>query len=712
MIELQNVCYSVKDGKYDKKILENVSFKLSSYGLVAIIGPSGSGKTTILNLIAKTINVTSGDIVFNDISYNSIKDKEIDNLRKNYLSIVFQDLELLGNLNLKDNIEIACKVKGKTFDLELYKKYLKMLKLDTLENEEVYNLSGGERQRVAILRAIITNPRVILLDEPTSSLDKENTTIIMDFLKSISTNTLIFFSSHNLDMVKEYTNEIIKIENGIIIENNINDKVDNLVELTDEKESKSNNNYIRKKLFYHQGARFLFASILLSISLILLMVPFSVLGFDRYEQLYDIYNNSGYDTYIIENNKRDDFTDPLTQINLSDYDLNTFKYYDDLLDDDILGSNVVINNNIKDYEVVITDYVYEKLEEQNLISNNKITYGTININISNIKKTNYINWYKELNSDERGYYSYFVTDFYQNVYMNEFTLNKIYEQKFGIKAINLNNERFNLLKLRDKPSDNKLYYGLTSLNDGEIIVGAYYLWRTYGDDYNIGECIGKNVIINNREFIIKDVVTAGNASYVYVNDNEFNNIETSLSNLEKISYQISFSIGNKKDFIKLMKEIDRLDYDLETPFSLDANQTLEIIDTVVLVSKIILPIAIILFIASSLYLVISLILGNKNKFGILKSLGMSKGKISLLVGLEVFKSIIIASIISLLCYICLYLFINVDITSVTLFDNFVYKFNYLGMILYLVAMLVVIGLIYLVIIYFFNKKDIKEMLKK
>lgn len=221
MIKFQDVCYCVDDGRNKKDILKNITFTLPSTGLIAITGKSGSGKTTILNLISNTIDKTSGKIIFFDIDYDDIKSK--DSLRLNYISIVFQDLQLLDNLSLLENIKLACLIKNIQFNekKEVFDKYVEMLKLSSLVGEFICNLSGGERQRVAILRAIITEPRVILLDEPTSALDKENAKIVMDFLKEISKDVLVLFSSHDNDMIRLYTSNEIVIDYGEIINNTL-----------------------------------------------------------------------------------------------------------------------------------------------------------------------------------------------------------------------------------------------------------------------------------------------------------------------------------------------------------------------------------------------------------------------------------------------------------------------------------------------------------
>lgn len=301
MIKFNNVCYSVLDGQNTKYILKNITFTLPQQGLIALIGPSGSGKTTILNLICKTIKKTSGSIEFLNINYDDNIENNIDNLRKDYISIVFQDLSLFGDLTLYENIEIACKIKGQNIDKILFDEYLKMLHLENLKDEKVLKISRGEAQRVAILRAIMTKPRLIILDEPTSSLDKENSIIVMDFLKKISDNTLILFSSHDIDLVNKYTSMHLKLEYGEIVENTIINSCECKEDEIVFNKNKIDVNYLKKKIFHSQRLKYIFTSIFLTVSLVLFLIPFTNLTYNEYSYTYKTYSKLNYDTYLIQN---------------------------------------------------------------------------------------------------------------------------------------------------------------------------------------------------------------------------------------------------------------------------------------------------------------------------------------------------------------------------------------------------------------------------
>lgn len=208
---------------------------------------------------------------------------------------------------------------------------------------------------------------------------------------------------------------------------------------------------------------------------------------------------------------------------------------------------------------------------------------------------------------------------------------------------------------------------------------------------------------------IKNIITQGYGTFFYVSDKTYYNIDYDISNLSK---RKAISIKNKDDFIRLLKDVDELEYSLNTPYSSDTMQSLEIVMFLQKISKYVVVIASILFLTSAIYLVYVFFNNNKNRIGIIRSMGVSKRNVGIILGMQVGSIVIISAIISILCYILEYIFINLDIISVTIFDKFMYDFNYLGLISYLLVMILCILIIYLIVIYLFNKKNIKEILNK
>lgn len=233
MIELKEVCkvYKSKSGE-SFKALDNFSYSFLNRGLVGIYGDSGCGKTTLLNLIGGIDTLTSGDILIDNKSLTKFKNKELDAYRNQEIGFIFQDDNLIDNLNVFENVSLALslrKINGKRRK-ELVSESLKEVGILDKEKKYPSELSGGEKQRVTIARALIKKPRIILADEPTGSLDKENSFEIMKILKELSKKYLVIVVSHDENLLNEFSDEIIKIAKGKIVGtktiNKINDEKD------------------------------------------------------------------------------------------------------------------------------------------------------------------------------------------------------------------------------------------------------------------------------------------------------------------------------------------------------------------------------------------------------------------------------------------------------------------------------------------------------
>ena len=233
MIELKEVCkvYKSKSGE-SFKALDNFSYSFLNRGLVGIYGDSGCGKTTLLNLIGGIDTLTSGDILIDNKSLTKFKNKELDAYRNQEIGFIFQDDNLIDNLNVFENVSLALslrKINSKRRK-ELVSESLKEVGILDKEKKYPSELSGGEKQRVTIARALIKKPRIILADEPTGSLDKENSFEIMKILKELSKKYLVIVVSHDENLLNEFSDEIIKIAKGKIVGtrtiNKINDEKD------------------------------------------------------------------------------------------------------------------------------------------------------------------------------------------------------------------------------------------------------------------------------------------------------------------------------------------------------------------------------------------------------------------------------------------------------------------------------------------------------
>lgn len=215
LLKLENI--NKKFGK--KEVLKNISFEVHDKEIVAIVGPSGSGKSTLLRCINMIEPPTSGLIKYN--KYNIMK-KNIDiNKYRMNVGMVFQQFNLFSHLTVIENITLVPIKLGLLTKEKAYKKGEKLLNdigLLTKENEKPINLSGGEQQRVAIVRALMMEPKLLLFDEPTSSLDPQMTREVLELIKKIATTGMnMMIVSHELNFVKEVATRILFIKEGKII---------------------------------------------------------------------------------------------------------------------------------------------------------------------------------------------------------------------------------------------------------------------------------------------------------------------------------------------------------------------------------------------------------------------------------------------------------------------------------------------------------------
>lgn len=210
MLELRNVSFYYEE---KHKILDHVSLSFSSHGLVMIEGESGSGKSTLLSLLHHEKEVKEGDILFFHQSLNEMNEQEKIDYRLFSCGVVYQDYGLFSHLSIEENLKMFMLVVNKNEDIPTLLKKVG-LSIDSKTNVDV--LSGGEKQRVAIARSMILTSPILLLDEPTSSLDDENAFEIMNLLKELSKKSLIIIVTHDHRMIEQYSDEHYHMENGTL----------------------------------------------------------------------------------------------------------------------------------------------------------------------------------------------------------------------------------------------------------------------------------------------------------------------------------------------------------------------------------------------------------------------------------------------------------------------------------------------------------------
>lgn len=208
--------YKAKIGGTEVEALKDIHFSVESGEFVAIMGESGSGKTTLLNILAALDKPTSGRVCVAGKDLTAIRDKDRAEFRRNNLGFIFQDFNLLDNFSIEDNIMLPLVLAGedyKTMRVKLFP-IASSLAIDSLLKKYPYEVSGGQKQRAAVARALITNPSILLADEPTGALDSKSSTKLLEQLREINkTGQTILMVTHS-NVAASYANRVMFIKDG------------------------------------------------------------------------------------------------------------------------------------------------------------------------------------------------------------------------------------------------------------------------------------------------------------------------------------------------------------------------------------------------------------------------------------------------------------------------------------------------------------------
>lgn len=223
--------YTSRLGGNQVEALSDVSFSIDSGDYVAIMGESGSGKTTLLNILAALDKPTNGEVILDNQNIEQIPEKEISSFRRNNLGFVFQDFNLLDNFSLKDNIFLPLVLSGKKHN-EMEKRIrpiAQKLGIQPLLDKYPYEVSGGQMQRAAVARALISNPKLILADEPTGALDSKSTDKLLEIFREINEEgQTILMVTHSIHAASK-AKRVLFIKDGYVFhelyKENITDEV-------------------------------------------------------------------------------------------------------------------------------------------------------------------------------------------------------------------------------------------------------------------------------------------------------------------------------------------------------------------------------------------------------------------------------------------------------------------------------------------------------
>ena len=259
LIELSKVSKAYLINKNEKKyVLKDITLSFPETGLISVLGKSGCGKSTLLNLIGGLDKSSEGTVYYKGDNIAKYKNKQQVTFRKSEISYIFQHYHLLENQTALYNIMLPCLLNGDSFKVAK-EKVLSLINKFSIKEElldkKCSKLSGGEKERIAIMRAFISKTNVILADEPTGALDKDNALLVMESLKEASKTSLVIVVTHNEELAKRYSDRIIHMKDGRVVQDEkiklINGKHHQL-----DKERKSNPNWYSKIIARNFTKRF------------------------------------------------------------------------------------------------------------------------------------------------------------------------------------------------------------------------------------------------------------------------------------------------------------------------------------------------------------------------------------------------------------------------------------------------------------------------
>jgi putative ABC transport system ATP-binding protein len=215
MIELRNVSKIYKTGDVETAALKDIDLTIRDGAFVVILGPSGSGKSTLLNVISGLDTVTSGKITFGDTVLTDLSPEQMTSFRRDHLGFIFQQYNLLQNLTVYENVQIGSDLTKDPLPID---ELLEQVGLTAARDKYPYQLSGGEQQRVSVARSLAKNPAIVFCDEPTGSLDEENSKKVLELLERLNETyqkTVVVITHNN--GISEMADDVIKMNSGRIV---------------------------------------------------------------------------------------------------------------------------------------------------------------------------------------------------------------------------------------------------------------------------------------------------------------------------------------------------------------------------------------------------------------------------------------------------------------------------------------------------------------
>jgi putative ABC transport system ATP-binding protein len=223
ILKVNDLSKIYKTGNIDFNALSRINFTLEEGDICTILGPSGSGKSTLINILGGIDSASSGSVYVEDKDITKLSDKKLTEYRRNMIGFIFQFYNLVPNLTVYENIEVASNLTKDAMDIEYI---LDAVDMKEFKNRFPKELSGGQQQRVSIARSLVKKPKLLFCDEPTGALDYKTAKEILKLITYLNKEfkTTVIIITHN-NSISGISNRIIKLRSGEIIENKKNDNI-------------------------------------------------------------------------------------------------------------------------------------------------------------------------------------------------------------------------------------------------------------------------------------------------------------------------------------------------------------------------------------------------------------------------------------------------------------------------------------------------------
>ena len=219
ILELKDICKDYQQGREPVRVLKNINLTVEKGDYLAIMGPSGSGKTTLMNIIGCLDTPDSGSYILDGLTVREQSDKQLDRIRSHRIGFIFQRFSLIPTLTALENVQLPLYYAGVPYAkrYERAKQALAAVGLDERINHKPNQLSGGQQQRVSAARALVTEPKIILADEPTGNLDSRSGATLFNMLKSLNSSgrTLVLIT-HDMQLARQ-ADRMIEIADGKVV---------------------------------------------------------------------------------------------------------------------------------------------------------------------------------------------------------------------------------------------------------------------------------------------------------------------------------------------------------------------------------------------------------------------------------------------------------------------------------------------------------------